>query len=1205
MSSPLPLRLCCMAAMAPALTEAATQARIRLPSSPTASPTNTAVNGREGIDLTPSISDCRSNRAQGSGGKGDVSLGTKNYIGLSKTHLQNGGVSLKSHFTQFGTKSKVNLANLGVISNLPNIYKPDGLLAFTKKNGKCHHGDSLVGTMNQQNTVSNVNKVPLTCSDCDTSNSSTSIPQAHSHLISTEGRSNGLQGVEHRSSLSNLRGSHNGRCESDNTSIDDFRGTSELPSEDGLKTLSDHSVASVQGNGHIGSVQPDMVHAHNMSVGRSVLERGKTQVQLERRVEYLMRRLRRLQSKQVQIHVRQQMSGFTAYQNANVQELVKSGGDHADVAQFEETKADVWQAEDVKNLSTVALVSLVKKLQTSQMKPPPSVPKPEPVNVLHLEKEICIESEQTASQLESYIRHVHGAVDSDATESSSGGESADEQNLLPEKEKKSRVPCTPIHRRPEWKWAVDRAGVASRWTWLQAQVSDLEYRIRQQNDIYRQIRANKGMVILGDPPSPEDLMAKSRMNGRPGRRLSPIEAKIASIEKKNEMSPCNISTLLCNVDKQSSKLVQSLGNCLSPSPVNSPLSINGKAKPSGSPTRSINGYVDTTKSSASDGSDVDSPDSSVQRTHDRLRHKEPFELTVSPAVDSSCQAARCRPVQSYRKRKLLRTAGLQTNRKAARLSSVKCQCYPPITACAMCGGRYNAMRKLNPHTMHTQEKISLLDTSTHPILSLPQDTPLPIRLEALLTAGEWQNNISNKSKLTERRSKMGSQLNDHSRKTKRYVRGVQLLTTSKYRRKLDNISRPRKRAASLPTTPRKTSVDGRKACTAVKRRRAAKLAIAAMKRPYRSNSMSVASSQASSGSGSRTPTPSPQTKDGVLNSSHMSATFREMKEAALRKKRVESAYDINNIVIPYSMAASTRVTRLKYKEIVTPKWRDITDPNSEEPDQESGHDMTGEEHQPTPAGDGPPLGLRPVATGPEEEEDEEVEDCSDESFSQRHMKCEGQEKKRFMTFVQYGRRVRGSRTESGANTPDPLSPDASQSEGGNFMGTTSMSGPSVQSVEGVSSNTPTSSSATPTPSSKLFTPIPVREGRESKDNGFRKRSGSMSRRSICLEDSLNLGLYEEMDWNVADPWPLRSFPLEESEYEAMLAEQPSVEELKKQVVEETAKTLMAAPLTGGMVSVSRSSSPAPSTSTSLSEEDPNDPEWTVQCQTQQGPTGLS
>lgn len=434
-----------MAAMAPALTEAATQARIRLPSSPTASPTNTAVNGREGIDLTPSISDCRSNRAQGSGGKGDVSLGTKNYIGLSKTHLQNGGVSLKSHFTQFGTKSKVNLANLGVISNLPNIYKPDGLLTLTKKNGKCHHVDSLIGTMNQQNTGSDVNKVSFnSCSDCDTSNSSTLVPEGGPHLISAEGRSNGLQGVEHPSSLSNLRGSHNGRCVPDNTSIEDSRGTSDLPSEDGLRVLRHHSIASAQGNGELRSAEPDAVHAQNMSAGRSALDCGKTQVHLERRVEYLMRRLRRLQSKQVQLHARQQMSSFAAYQNSNVQELVKSGEDHGNVTPFEETKADVWQAEDVKNLSTVALVSLVKKLQTSQMKPPPSVPKPEPVNVLHLDKEICIESEQTASQLESYVRHVDGAVDSDATESSSGGESADEQNLLPEREKKSRIPCAPM-----------------------------------------------------------------------------------------------------------------------------------------------------------------------------------------------------------------------------------------------------------------------------------------------------------------------------------------------------------------------------------------------------------------------------------------------------------------------------------------------------------------------------------------------------------------------------------------------------------------------------------------------------------------------------------------------------------------------------------------------------------------------------------------
>lgn len=46
-------------------------------------------------------------------------------------------------------------------------------------------------------------------------------------------------------------------------------------------------------------------------------------------------------------------------------------------------------------------------------------------------------------------------------------------------------------RRSEWRWAADRAAIVSRWNWLQAHVSDLEYRIRQQTDIYKQIRANK------------------------------------------------------------------------------------------------------------------------------------------------------------------------------------------------------------------------------------------------------------------------------------------------------------------------------------------------------------------------------------------------------------------------------------------------------------------------------------------------------------------------------------------------------------------------------------------------------------------------------------------------------------------------------------------------------------------------------------------
>ena len=42
-----------------------------------------------------------------------------------------------------------------------------------------------------------------------------------------------------------------------------------------------------------------------------------------------------------------------------------------------------------------------------------------------------------------------------------------------------------------------------------------------------------------------------------------------------------------------------------------------------------------------------------------------------------------------------------------------------------------------------------------------------------------------------------------------------------------------------------------------------------------------------------------------------------------KKSRTSSEYDINNIVIPYSIASSTRLEKPQYKEILTPGWRVI------------------------------------------------------------------------------------------------------------------------------------------------------------------------------------------------------------------------------------------------------------------------------------------
>ena len=76
---------------------------------------------------------------------------------------------------------------------------------------------------------------------------------------------------------------------------------------------------------------------------------------------------------------------------------------------------------------------------------------------------------------------------------------------------------------------------------------------------------------------------------------------------------------------------------------------------------------------------------------------------------------------------------------------------------------------------------------------------------------------------------------------------------------------------------------------------------------------SMGSSPSLSASAPGTPLPSSSSTDHLSLSHSGSLTD-------LRKRRgPNAAYDINNIVIPYSMAASTRVEKLQYKEIITPK----------------------------------------------------------------------------------------------------------------------------------------------------------------------------------------------------------------------------------------------------------------------------------------------
>ncbi|KAK9730597.1 hypothetical protein QE152_g14445 [Popillia japonica] len=73
-------------------------------------------------------------------------------------------------------------------------------------------------------------------------------------------------------------------------------------------------------------------------------------------------------------------------------------------------------------------------------------------------------------------------------------------------------------KRAAWKYATERAAIAARWTWLQAQISDLEYRIRQHSELYKQIRSSKGAVKLGDESPPHSVPTSPNiLNGYRGQ----------------------------------------------------------------------------------------------------------------------------------------------------------------------------------------------------------------------------------------------------------------------------------------------------------------------------------------------------------------------------------------------------------------------------------------------------------------------------------------------------------------------------------------------------------------------------------------------------------------------------------------------------------------------------------------------------------------
>ncbi|XP_036387361.1 KAT8 regulatory NSL complex subunit 1 isoform X1 [Megalops cyprinoides] len=681
------------------------------------------------------------------------------------------------------------------------------------------------------------------------------------------------------------------------------------------------------------------------------LQSQSRQGEIEGRLRRLRKRLQVVQAKQVERHVQQQLGGFlqTTFSKLPSLDALRQ---RSPAVLTRKAEAALWRAASDPGTED----GLGRFLRGG------SVPG---------------ELERLSLSGTANLHAAESAFDSDATESSSGGETDVEEEELTKVDIEQRH--VSLWRRAEGRYALERASIVSHWNWLQAHISDLEYRIRQQTDIYRQIRSNKGSVELGDP--------------------GPCEVPVEDgVEVKVEAISCHIT--------QDGASEGAEGMVSPHSPAAEPGHWNGSG-----PGRPVNGVISSLHCGSADSSD----------TEEQFVKKQRLTPVLSPP-DSTCVAARTRPILSCKKRRLVRPSAVANlSRKVQRSSWSRCSCtVNPM--CATCGGPAAPGTDFQ-YERPALERLSQFDPCVHPILSFTDDVSMSLHLQRVLKS-HWQNKPLEKNKPHKKLSL----------KHKISLSRVQdpCSSSSKDKHKLPNSlinavrfshhkARPEKlHRQQLDSLLSASKLEGRLLCKA---ERSQGLTAGAYDKTHSRKRAREhylertdanprlfmdTGSPCSSLANLHTPTHSPLMRQ-LSSTSESSVPFGQNNQSAtstpqpIRRRRGESSFDINNIVIPMSVAATTRVEKLQYKEILTPSWREVD------------------------------IFAKPIT---EEDESVEIEDLTDAAFAQLHLPCEEQERSRWTWMASAPAKRRGSRSYKsldgrttpllgGTNpsTPQPASPD--------------------------------------------------------------------------------------------------------------------------------------------------------------------------------------
>ncbi|XP_041700628.2 KAT8 regulatory NSL complex subunit 1-like protein isoform X2 [Coregonus clupeaformis] len=516
--------------------------------------------------------------------------------------------------------------------------------------------------------------------------------------------------------------------------------------------------------------------------------------------------------------------------------------------------------------------------------------------------------QEFASYAQAVLRTVQEAVDSDVTESSS------DEELEPEQKWGTR--SRPVHG-CEWRWQKERAEVGSRWTWLQLRVAELEGLIQQLGDLHKQITFTKGGVVLAESQPLTDRQIQQTLLTETAGLSFRAGGSARDPPSDMENEPSSPTRLLRNIQRQSAQLSQIVNSLMPPlnlSPSSSPISKDSWR------------WKGQTKRAFSSGLLLGGYDPFSQKGPKRRRVNRRRQHFLQ--VDATCVSARTRPLVTYHKPRLfINTSHRQQD--PASLSSSLCPTCVSCDSLALCSDP--ACSSGSTLTSRTSR------FRTHPVLSLPSDSLLSHHLQnSALLREDWvqrpllpvkteSSHVYYHQSYRDRGHTSPSGFScshshmQHGRNRRGVARGVS----------------PVRWAGSAQTPHRKAYRGGRKKRHTHRTIEDEEDLLSQLSDPENS--------------------PEESLEDAVTPQ-----TSHTHKQGPIRRRQGESVYNIDNIVIPMALAATTKVEKLQYKDIITPSWRVVDNAPLEERERQ------------------------------EEEEEEEL--LCDETFSQRHLGCEKREK---------------------------------------------------------------------------------------------------------------------------------------------------------------------------------------------------------------------